>query len=333
MVSESEFTVQGHGVHTAYLEMRNSLEKRPDIELTVNAEPQKNADITHLHTVGFFAFRRLVSRKGGKRVVSAHIVPDSLVGSIVGAKLWMPFFRPYLRWFYNRADLLIAVSSYTEKELRKMGVKSHIEVLSNSIDVNNYQTTIEQKKAFRKKLNLPTNKFIVVGNGQIQPRKKFETFVKVAKSLPDIQFVWVGGIPFKAAGADFPHLSHLMKNPPRNLRITNVVPLGEAGLYMRAADMMFMPSSQETFGLAIIEGAASGLPVLVRDIHDYDETFGNLVLRGDEDIFSDLIIKLKNDKKFYQTWQQHSAELAAKYDSTAMTDRLVKLYRDIIVNK
>ncbi|MCL2038030.1 glycosyltransferase [Candidatus Saccharibacteria bacterium] len=330
IVSESDFTLQGHGVHTAYLEMRDSLESLPKVELLANARPQSNADITHIHTVGSFSFRRLISRHGGKKVVSAHIVPDSLVGSIVGARWWLPFFKPYLRWFYNRADLVIAVSPYTRDELKKMGVRSQIEILENSIDTSKYQTSRAQKSRFREELKLPVDKFIVVGNGQIQPRKKFDTFVAIAKKMPEIQFVWIGGIPFKAAGADFLNLNKMMKSPPKNLRVTNVIPLNQAGRYMRAADAMFMPSAQETFGLAVVEGAASGLPIVVRDIHDYDATFGDLVLRGNENTFVDSIKRLKNDQKFYEKWRANSAKLAEKYDSKEMTEKLVGFYHDIL---
>ena len=36
MISESEFTVQGHGVHTAYKEITDALRKRKDIDIEVN---------------------------------------------------------------------------------------------------------------------------------------------------------------------------------------------------------------------------------------------------------------------------------------------------------
>ena len=329
LISESEFTVQGHGVHTAFIEMKNQLSQRENIELSVNSSPEKTFDITHIHTVGIFSLRRLTSRLGGKKIVSAHIVPDSLVGSLAGADLWSPAAGKYLKWFYNKADAVIAVSDYTKQELKKMGVTAPISVLENSIDTKKYKTTALQKRDFREKLGFEKSDFIVVGNGQIQPRKKFDTFVEIAKSLPDIQFVWIGGIPFKAAGADFSHLSKLMKNPPKNLRVTDVIPLETAGMYMRCADIMFMPSSQETFGLAIIEGAASGLPVLVRDIHDYDTTFGDFVLRGDESDFREKILQLRDDKKFRETWHKNSIRLAAKYDSAAATDKLIALYKEI----
>ncbi|HEX8390151.1 MAG TPA: hypothetical protein VF597_01915, partial [Candidatus Saccharimonadales bacterium] len=107
VVSESEFSVQGHGVHTAYVELTNALKKLSDVEVVVNQRGP--ADITHLHTVGIYALRRLLWDKN-KKVVSAHILPASLVGSLVGAKVWLPLAKAYLRWFYNKADLVFAVS-------------------------------------------------------------------------------------------------------------------------------------------------------------------------------------------------------------------------------
>lgn len=330
LVSESEFTVQGHGVHTAYIEMRNGLEARPDIDLLVNSKPLNYIDITHIHTVGLFAFRRLISNKGGKKVVSAHIVPESLVGSIIGARWWSHIFKYYLRWFYNRADTVLAVSPATKENLVKMGVKRPIEVLENSIDITKYKTSIVEKRKIRRELDLPQDKFIVVGNGQIQPRKRFDTFIRIAKQLPSIQFVWVGGIPFKAAGADFVKLNHLMKHHPQNVIITDVIPLAQSRLYTRAADAMFMPSVQETFGLSIIEGAASGLPVVVRDIHDYDATFGDLVIRASDKTFKQEIEKLQADKGYYAERQKLSQQLAKKYDTKANIAKLVKIYRNLV---
>ena len=253
LVSESEFTVQGHGVHTAYLETRHILESNPNIQLMVNAKPQKTTDLTHIHTVGLFAMRRLLSRRGGAKIVSAHIVPDSLIGSIIGAKYWTPIFKYYLRWFYNRADVVIAVSPYTKDELVKLGVKRHIEVVPNSIDTSNFINSPERKAKARR--------------------------------------------------------------------------------YMIAGDLMFMPSEQETFGLAIIEGAAAGMPVIVRDIPDYDATFGNLVTRSTDDKFINQIRRFMVDNDLYARGQQKSAKLAHKYDSATISKKLLKVYQLAIDQK
>lgn len=330
LISESVFTVQGHGVHTAFIEMENLLAKQPSINLLVNQRHARGVDITHFHTFGFFALRRLLSRHVGKKVISAHVVPDSLVGSIAGAKVWIRLFKHYLRWFYNQADLVIAVSPYTKEELIKLGIKSRITVLPNSIDTTQYHNSPDIKERCRRELGLDPKRAIVVGNGQVQPRKRFDSFIRVANQLPEVQFIWIGGIPFKAAGADFAELSRAMRRSPANVLVTDVVPHQQARLYMQASDLMFMPSEQETFGLALIEGAACGMPVIVRDIHDYDATFGDLVIRSDEDHFAATIKRYLTDKQLYADGVKRSHRIASRYDTTRTEHQLLDLYRSLL---
>ena len=116
-VSESEFSVQGHGVHTAFVETTNALRRQPDIEVVVNS--REPADIRHIHTVGMYAWRQLLFGKG-KKIISGHIVPDSLVGSLRLAKGWKGMASWYLKYFYNRADAVIAVSDATRDELQRI---------------------------------------------------------------------------------------------------------------------------------------------------------------------------------------------------------------------
>lgn len=329
LVSESAFTVQGHGVHTAFLEMTKILRERDDIRLLVNDKPQKSTDITHIHTFGLFALRRLLARKGGKRIVSAHVVPDSLVGSLKGAGWWSKIFKYYLRWFYNRADVVIAVSPYTEGELVRLGVKRPVEVIPNSVDIKAMHSSANERHDIRQSLGIADDKFVVVGSGQVQPRKRFDEFIAVAKKLPDVQFIWIGGIPFKAAGADSGKLTRMMRTAPSNVLVTDVIPNDEARRCTKIGNLMFMPSEQETFGLSIIEGAAAGMPVLVRDIHDYDATFGNLVTRSGSTEFVGLIRRFQSDREFYNDGVRKSKQLAAKYDSAVIGDKLVKLYREV----
>ena len=56
MISESEFTVQGHGVHTAFVEMTNALKDRDDIDIAVN-KARLDADIVHAQTTGLYSMK------------------------------------------------------------------------------------------------------------------------------------------------------------------------------------------------------------------------------------------------------------------------------------
>lgn len=327
IVSESEFSVKGHGVHTAYLEHVNSLQKLQD--LTVQVNKFGPVDITHIHTVGAYSLAQLLLG-AGKKVVSAHVVPASFVGSLVLAKWWLPLAKVYLRWFYNRFDLVLAVSDETKRELQKLGVKKPIEIMYNSIDTTVYKKTAADRRKARSKLGLKDSDWLVVGAGQVQPRKRIDSFVAAAKNLPDMKFIWVGGMPFKRAAADYDKMNRLMKNAPDNIRFTGVIELEAVKEYYHAADVFLLPSNQETFGLVVIEAAASGLPVVVRDIHDYDETFrGYSTMFKDDKELTGLLERLRTDKKLYAVQVKSSAELARKYDSKAAARRLVDLYRTV----
>lgn len=327
MVSESEFTVQGHGVHTAYVELTNALKKRDDVEVVVNRFGE--ADITHLHTVGLYALRHLLSGSS-KKVISAHIVPDSLVGSLVGAKLWLPLASLYLKWFYNRADMLFAVSDETKRTLEKLGVTKPIEIVYNLVDTSRYETTQADKAAARKALGITEDAWVVVGSGQVQPRKRVDDFVAAAKELPDVRFVWVGGMPFGKLAADYGAMQHMIETAPENFTCTGVVAHEAVKQYYQAADVFWLPSEQETFGLVVVEAAAAGLPVVLRDIPDYAETFANDALLCTPDQVVGMLTMLRDDKNFYAEAKRQAGAIADRFDSVAGAQRVTQIYKHLL---
>lgn len=331
IASESEISVQGHGVHTAYVEMVEALKKRPDIEVITGRFGERvDCDVVHLHTVGPRMWRKLL-QKGPAKVISAHVVPDSFVGSLILAKYWKPLAVAYLRWFYNRADLLLAVSEETKRDLEKMGVKAPIEILHNFIDTSRYKEAAIPRAKIREELGIPAEAFVVIGAGQVQPRKRVDSFFEAAKQLPDVYFVWIGGIPFGKVAAASGEMASMMKNPPKNVIFPGIVPLEKMPSYYHAADMFFLPSDQETFGLVVIEAAAAGLPVMLRDIPDYDDTFGADALKGKNNgDFCAHITTLASDRQSYQGWKRRAEALAARFDGAAAADRLVKSYRQLV---
>lgn len=330
MVSESEHTAKAHGVHTAYVEMAAALEKREDIQL-IRGELKKlvDCDIVHIHTVGPLVWSKLFQR-GPKKVVSAHVVPDSFIGSFALAKYWSFAARWYLRWFYNRADLLLAVSEETKRNLVAIGVTSPIEVVTNSIDTAKYKNPSVPCLVVRKNLGIPENAFVVIGAGQVQPRKRVDSFINAARQLPNVYFVWMGGVIFGTIASESSAMKRLMDSAPENVIFPGVVPLEEMRSYYHAADLFWLPSEQETFGLVVVEAAASGLPVMVRDIPDYDATFAGDVLRVSDESSVKTITDLRDNPAHYKSWQQKSEKLAERYDSKQAAERLVNLYRQLV---
>ena len=323
-VSESEFSVQGHGVHTAFIETTRGLKKAGMI-VTINKLFFK-ADIRHIHTVGPYSVLNLLFGSG-KKIVSAHVVPASFVGSLRGAEKWLGFATWYLRWFYNRASVVIAVSDTTKNELQKIGVKRPISVVYNMIDASYYKYNARERNKLRKKFQFGPKDIVVLGNGQVQPRKRVDTFVALAHMFPQMQFVWVGGMPFGKVAAKADEMQAMMDATPKNVQFTGVVSLSKVRDYFAAGDIFLMTSTQETFGLAVVEAAASNMPIVLRDIPDYDNTFRPYAIMCSDETFAVAIKKLSSNQEYYALMQKKSAQLARRYDTNAVIERLLEVYR------
>lgn len=326
LISESGIA-KGQGVHSAYEDMYNALKKNNKVSVVTNSKEE--SDIIHIHTIGFYSLMKLLKAKC-KKVVNAHLTPGSMKGSLVLADLWLPIFTKYLVFFYNQADLVLAVSPQVKKELIEIGVKKRIEVVPNTVDIERFK----RKKVDKRKYGYNKNDFIVIGVGQIQPRKGISDFIEVGKRLPEVKFIWVGGRPFSVLTAEYKKSTELMETTPKNVKFAGLVPREEMINYYSISDLFFLPSIQETFGLVVIEAAACNLPVLLRDIDVYKKIFGDNYLKAkDVNCFVKIIRKIKSDKRSYEEYRKKAKYIAEKYDRKKVTEDLVKLYKEILKGK
>lgn len=332
MVSESDITVQGHGVHTAYDEIATALEARNDMTVIRGAFGQSvDCDVVHFHTIGSNTWRKLLA-PGPKKVVTAHVVPASFVGSIKLAKYWLFAARWYMRWYYNRADKVLAVSgtvaAILEKELHVPPAK--IETFYNTVDMTHYAPKPGDRARARKKLGIADDAFVVLGNGQVQPRKRLDVFADMAQALPDVQFIWVGGIPFGQLGASYSSMKDAMSRTPANFKVTGMIPHDDVLAYLHAADVFCLPAEQENHPMCVLEAAGAGLPIVLRDLPEYDDTFASDTQRCDDDTFIEAIMKLRNSSSERDAWRRKTARIAERFDSHAAAGRYVELYRSLL---
>jgi 1,2-diacylglycerol-3-alpha-glucose alpha-1,2-galactosyltransferase len=327
IVSESAFTVQGHGVHTAFLENCAILRKLEDVDLRINSV--RKSDIIHIHTVGPFALVHLLFGRG-KKVVTAHLTPDALVGSITGAERLYPWVRRYLAWFYNRANAVLAVSDEVLDKLKSLGVVKPLYLTTNTIDAAQFRPSDGGKESARRQLGIDAHAFVVLGVGQIQPRKRVSSFVECARLLPDYQFIWAGDLLFGRLSSRFRDMRRLVQDAPDNVTFLGGIERDLLAQYYRAADLFFFPSAHETFGMVVIEAAAASLPLLLRDLSQYRYTFLDAYVPGDEASYVELINRFATDGKYRRYWQTRSSKLAEKYDSNNSADQLMSIYRAVL---
>jgi len=325
VISESEFFPKGHGVHTAYLNHVAML-KKLNIEVITNS--LKKADVVHIETIGPFGLYKLLSSP--KTVVSAHVIPASFEGSLAGTKYWLGSAKKYLRFFYNRANLVLAVAPKVKTELEKIGVQQRIEILPNVIDTIMFRNDEKLRMLGRERFGLNKDNEVVLGVGQVQPRKGIEDFIKIAQQLPEFTFIWVGNQPFGALTTQSEELQRLLKSPPKNFVSAGGVPYSRMPQVYNTADIFLFPSYQENASMSIIEAASCGLPLVLRDLEEYRLLYKKGYLAGRKNIeFKKHIQNLFSNKHLFEEQRKESLKLAQKFSYEALGNKLLKYYQNL----
>jgi len=326
LVSETVDGCKGHGVHTAFVQTQNAL-INAGIEVRVNSN--ERCDIVHIETMGLSSLRQLM-RARERAVVTAHIVPESLVGSFVLAPLWLPIGAAYMRAFYSLADEVLAVSPEVEDGLHRMKLKVPVRVVPNAVDVARFRPQDGWREEMRRSAGIAEDAFVVICAGQIQPRKGIDVFIDTARAMPDVTFVWVGGMPFRRLTDHYRHMVDAVAKAPSNCHFVGDVAYSEMPKWYASADCLFFPSMQETFGLAIVEAAAAGLPLVLRDIRTYRPLFGDTYLAADDATFADAIALLRDDAAERARYADLSCALASRFDTSRLAENLIRVYDDVL---
>ncbi len=328
VISETAFFIQGQGVHTGFLDCVNLLRQDTDVEVVVNGAGW--GDLMHAHTYGPYYFWK-GRRYRGRRVFTAHVIPDSIKGSLPLWPIFMPFARWYLRRVYSYADVCIAISPAVKRAIQGLKADTRIVQIYNPVDTERFFPSPELRAATRKRLALPKDAFVVLGVGQLEPRKGVEDFLAISKACPDMHFVWAGGRPFGMMTAGVASLNKQIPSAQGRVRFLGLLPLEDMPAIYNAADLLLFPSYQENCPLAPLEAAASGLPVIYRDIPEYADLYKSPYLKAkDRGEFIALTKQMAEDGSFHAQGCLISSRLFAQFDKETIRGQLLGLYQEIL---
>jgi 1,2-diacylglycerol-3-alpha-glucose alpha-1,2-galactosyltransferase len=323
--SESSFTIGGNGVHTAFVECQHTLDRMIGVQ-RVNLWNLKPTDLLHVHTVGPVALALLCYHTGPK-VITAHITIESFMGSIVNAKFLRCPIERYLKFFFRHADLVLAVSTYTLDYLQNIHVP-RIRLAPNTVDTEVLSRLEESRLNLRRKRALKQERPVILSVGQIQPRKGVDDFIHTASLMPDADFIWVGGFPFGVFSADKKRLRRIIGSAPENVIYTGQLPRASVLEYYAAADIFVSHSYQETFGLAILEAAAVGLPLVLRDLPLYRSIFDQSYISVADGDYCKSIAELMCDRRKRAAYSSAARVIARRYNSSMCGAELLDAYSE-----
>jgi len=308
------------------LPLRNALDVQSAYELARFVK-QHQVEIIHAHMARDYSLAAYAARRSAttKFIITRHVL-----------------FRlnRLHRHIMARATRVIAVSEAVAAKLGAQNLLpvSRISIVQNGVDVEALAKNRRNsdRDQFCRDWDLPEDSLLVGTVGQLNPLKGHDLFLRAAalviESIPQARFVVAGGDVSPNA-----ETLGLLRKLIVELQLQNHVRLlGEVEnvkSVLAALDVFVSSSRTESFGLAIVEAMASGLPVIAtstdgaREVVEPDHT-GLIVPIGDHRFLATAIIKLLADAQ-RRTQMGNRGQFRARehFDLQRMVDAIETIYR------
>lgn len=169
----------------------------------------------------------------------------------------------YQNWFYGLADeILVPTESYVRILLERGFDERRLRPFRHGVDADVFRPSDESRGSVRSRLDLGDGPMLLFV-GRLSRDKNLDLLCDAYRLLlsrhSDAGLVFVGDGPYAEEitrrTADLP-----------GVRLIGRIENADLPLYYSAADYLVFPSTTDTFGMAVLEAQACGLPALVSAI-------------------------------------------------------------------
>jgi Glycosyltransferase len=227
------------------------------------------------------------------------------------------------RWMYNRYRSVICISDAVKNSLvNYLGViKPSLFVISNGIRIIDYKSALPLSSSI-----IDTKKLVITMVSAFRYQKDQDTLIRAMSRLNKDKFeVWLVGDGERRDDIEKLICELNLSNNVKLFGIRNDIPS-----IMKSSDIVVQSSHIEGFGLTAVEGMAAGKPVIASDVPGLSQVVsgaGLLFPEGDDEALELLILRLAEDKAFYDRVSSDCSRRADDYDIGLMVNKIDKVYR------
>lgn len=231
------------------------------------------------------------------------------------------FLRRVAKWVFGSVDRVLCVSEASTKEMKELGIpKEKLGKCPYWIDLDIFKPT---DQALAKKKVGWTNNFSILFIGRLVKEKGIFELLEAVELIPKEIKVYIIG-----DGLLKEYVEQMAKTKP-NLLFLGKVSNELTPLYYSAADVVIVPSYEETLGRVNMEALACSTPVIgsstggLKEV--VSEDVGMLFKVTPQDI-AKTIVRLYEDKKLYARFRKNARIHIQKHFSSKNFAVFVKEY-------
>lgn len=312
---------------------------------------ENELDLIHLHTgkrLGGIG-RHVALKRGIPYVISLHggvfDVPqaesEAMTAPTAGALEWGKLLGWWVgsRRVFDDAAAIICVGAAEQIETKKRYPNKEVIFLPNGVDPDRFARG--DGAAFRQNYAIPSDAPLIMTVGRIDPQKNqrfaIELMASLRPSMPDIHLALIGPV---TNDSYFEQIKNDIKKTGLDRNITIIPGLAAGSRELtdayHAADVFFLPSVHEPFGIVILEAWAAGLPVIAARVGGIpsfveDGRDGILINTTSLDESLQAVNNLLADKGHRQMLSQAGRNKAVStYSWDKITDDLIHIYESAI---
>lgn len=250
-------------------------------------------------------------------VDTRYIYPTAV--AFVISRIWMRLYRKF--------NCVVCISNQLSEYYKKYLGATRIETIYNGVDIRTPSGTKTDSVIMERIRKLRETGYRLLGTyAKIVERKGIDQLIKILPEMPEYALVVIGDGPSKG------DLITLSENLNVTDRVLFVPHLEYPYLYLKDIDVYCMPSYSEGFGLAMVESAMSGKPIVCSDIVSFHEIFPNqeagFFEPNNHESLKGTIQRVYENKYEYQ--ERGRKRCLNEFSYLAMANRYKSLYSDII---
>jgi 1,2-diacylglycerol 3-alpha-glucosyltransferase len=302
---------------------------------------KENIDVIHLLSYGSFA--KLTIKEARELsipiIMGVHVQPENVTMPLhldfwVIRKIIIKIFKN----LWEKCDCIITPSEFSKKIIEGYGVKKKVFVISNGINLHEFNPKKVSEKSFRKKFNLGKKRFFLYV-GRIMSEKNLNIIIESCRLInwdknPDLRFIIIGD------GNDKKRLEEKTKKFHLEDKIIFTGKVNDKLLKSayKSCEILVHPSLIELEGMVILEAMSFGKPLLLANSK---QSASPVLIKKNGQLFNpfnpkdlaEKMIKLINNKSKLKLFGLNSSKQAKKYSFDKSVKSMENLFLKIKNNK